>query len=114
LRRCADQEDDAVILKPGTRLRSQVCSTEVIVVRPPTANIQLTCGGAELVFLDAQAVASGSPKSGLDSGSSLGKRYTSARDETLEVLVTKAGDGTLADGAEPLIIKEARALPSSD
>jgi hypothetical protein len=36
-----------VILKPGTRLRSQVCSTEVIVVRPPTAEIQLTCGGVE-------------------------------------------------------------------
>jgi hypothetical protein len=43
----------------------------------------------------------------------LGKRYT---DEggTLEVLVTKAGPGTLANGTTPLVLKAAKPLPASD
>jgi hypothetical protein len=44
----------------------------------------------------------------------VGKRYTACRDNTFEVLVTKPGQGTLADGAEPLVLKAAKALPASD
>ena len=100
-------------LKPGTRLRSQVCTTEVIVVRPPASAVELTCGGHPMVALDVP------PESGLiliDVGggpSELGKRYTGT-DESLEVLVTKAGAGTLADGGVPLVLKAAKPLPSSD
>lgn len=100
-------------LKPGTRLRSAVCTTEVIVVKPPAGEITLTCGGAEMAPVGAE-VSGGSPASGLDGGTELGKRYTSTTDDALEVLVTKAGAGTLADGDAPLVLKQARALPSSD
>ena len=98
-------------LKPGTRLRSQVCSTEVIVVRPPSSPMELMCGGHPMIPAGKE------PEPGLTKSegepSLLGKRYTNA-DESLEVLVTKAGEGTLADGATPLVLKAAKPLPSSD
>ena len=45
-------------------------------------------------------------------GNLMGKRYV---DETgAEVLVTKAGAGTLTTGTRALTIKEAKPLPASD
>jgi hypothetical protein len=96
----------------GTRLRSQVCSTEVIVVRGGEVADEVTCGGAPLVSIDAPASVGGAPAAGLDTGTQIGKRYTDGHD--LELLATKAGDGTLAIGAEPLTLKGSRPLPSSD
>jgi hypothetical protein len=46
-------------------------------------------------------------------GNELGKRYTNESGH-LEVLVTKAGSGTLADGSKPLRVKPPNPLPSSD
>ena len=43
----------------------------------------------------------------------LGKRYVD-EDDTLEVLCTKPGAGTLAVGGRPLVLKSAKPLPSSD
>lgn len=101
-------------LKPGQRLRSQVCSTEVIVVRPPSTETELTCGGQPMVPITTEIGASDQPAAGLDTGSQLGKRYTTEEGDTLEVLVTKAGQGTLAAGHTPLALKDAQPLPSSD
>jgi hypothetical protein len=103
-----------VQLKPGARLRSQVCTTEVIVVRPPAHEIDLSCGGKPMVELGTEVDAAATPAPGLDTGSLMGKRYTSDDDSTLEILVTKAGDGTLAAGDVPLVQKDAKPLPSSD
>jgi hypothetical protein len=99
-------------LKPGTRLRSQVCSTEVIVVKAPDGDVDLACGGAAMIPLDAAAGA-GSIAEGYRGGTLLGKRYA---DETIgiEVLCTKAGEGALSIGSTPLPVKEAKPLPSSD
>jgi hypothetical protein len=44
----------------------------------------------------------------------LGKRYTSTSDASLEVLVVKAGKGTLTAADTPLVFKEAKPLPASD
>lgn len=101
-------------LKSGARLRSQVCPTEVIIVRPGSGSVTLTCGGHPMVDLKATPAEGLTPAPGLDTGSALGKRYTAVDDDQLEVLVTKAGAGTLADGATPLVIKEAKPLPASD
>jgi hypothetical protein len=43
----------------------------------------------------------------------MGKRYAN-EEAGLEVLVTKAGSGTLSVGAVVLPLKDAKALPSSD
>jgi hypothetical protein len=103
-----------VELKPGLRLRSQVCATEVIVVRLPATEIDLRCGGQSMVPVGTEVADPQPPAAGLDTGSQLGKRYTSESDDALEILVTKSGTGTLADGDEILVLKEAKPLPSSD
>ncbi len=100
-------------LKPGARLRSQVCDTEIIVVSPPTGDVDLTCGGAPVVPI-GEEVESATPAAGLDGGNQLGKRYTAEDAPGLEVLVTKAGAGTLAIGTAPLVLKDAKPLPASD
>jgi hypothetical protein len=99
-------------LKPGTRLRSQVCATEVIVVKAPAGDVDLACGGAPMVPIDA-APGTGSVADGHRGGTLLGKRYA---DEAagLEVLCTKGGEGALSVGSTPLPVKEAKPLPSSD
>ena len=99
-------------LKPGTRFRSQVCETEVVVVKAGDGG-DLTCGGAPLVPLDAEADPSAVLVDGSDGGTLLGKRYT---DEVsgIELLCVKPGAGSLAVDGRPLELKTAKALPSSD
>ena len=106
--------EPAVSLRTGSRLRSQVCATEVIVVRPGIGTVALTCGGQPLVDLTASRAEGLVPTPGLDTGSLLGKRYTALADDTVEILVTKAGTGTLGDGQTPLVPKDATPLPASD
>jgi hypothetical protein len=100
-------------LKPGTRLRSAVCTTEVIVVRPPTGEVSLSCGGAAMLELGTEPENGGAIDPAQSGGTLLGKRYA---DEALglEILCTKAGDGSLAINGEPLGLKDAKPLPSSD
>ena len=98
-------------LTPGMRLRSQVCSTELIVIRP--AEIDLTCGGPPVITLTEHPAPELSLDPALATGNQLGKRYTNTTGD-LEILVTKQGKGTLADADQPLPLKEAKPLPSSD
>ena len=63
-------------LKSGQRLRSQVCTTEVIVVRIPADDLELSCGGSPMVELGTQVPEGGAPAAGLDGGTLLGKLYT--------------------------------------
>ncbi len=98
------------MIKNGTRLQSQVCDTQVIVVRAANTLDDLRCGGAPMVAMDAQR--SGELDPAFADGSVMGKRYV---DEAgAEVLVTKAGAGTLAVGSTALSRKEAKPLPASD
>ncbi len=99
------------MLKPGTRYKSQVCTTELIVVRP--AEVSLSCGGQPVVEQTAAADGSLELDPSAAAGSLVGKRYTDASG-TLEVLVTKAGEGSLGTEEGLLVIKDAKPLPSSD
>lgn len=101
-----------VELKPGSRLKSAVCTTEVIVVKSPGGEADVRCGGVAMVAADQDAPG-GSPAEGADTGTALGKRYTDA-DETIELLCTKAGDGALGVGDTLLALKESKPLPASD
>lgn len=100
-------------LVPGARLRSQVDVTEVVVIRVPSDGLVLKCGGFEMVGPDTQAEPGHAPLAGLDTGNVLGKRYTD-EEGRVELLVTKAGSGTLTAGDIVLTIRQPRALPSSD
>jgi hypothetical protein len=103
------------MIKNGTRLQSQVCDTQVIVVRSADSLDDLRAGGAPMVPIGTES----SEKDGslaidaaLSDGNLMGKRYVD--DGGAEVLVTKAGAGTLSIGTTPLTIKEAKPLPASD
>jgi hypothetical protein len=100
-------------LKAGTRLKSTVCSTEVIVVKAPAGDINVTCGGAPMALASEPVESTGTPAADAAEGTALGKRYVSA-DESLEILCTKAGQGSLGLDGALLSLKEAKPLPASD
>jgi hypothetical protein len=59
-------------LKIGARYRSQVCQTEIIVVRPLPGEADLTCGGHPVIDLKETPAAGLSLKEGADTGNALG------------------------------------------
>ena len=63
--------------------------------------------------LDDSSIPASQPDPALATGSLLGKRYADPQ-LGLELLVTKAGAGTLCVGSQPLAMQEAKKLPSSD
>lgn len=106
-------------LKAGTRLISSVCSTEAVVVKAPDQDTAVTCGGAPMAT-SADAAASGQTVEqvaelppAVSGGTLLGKRYVN-EDESLELLCTKPGDGSLGIGDDLLSVKETKPLPASD
>ncbi len=100
-------------IKPGARFRSQVCDAEVIVIKAPSAEVDLRCGGFEMLTAGTDRPEGLTAKEGFDAGTQLGKRYT---DESggLELLCTKGGTSSLSVGDVVLGIKDAKPLPSSD
>jgi len=100
-------------LKPGSRWKSAVCATEVVVVRPPSAAAVLECGGQPMVAYAAEAPAGLAPAPEFSGGSLVGKRYADA-DTGLEVLCAKPGVGSLSLSGRPLVVRDAKKLPSSD
>jgi hypothetical protein len=103
------------MIKNGSRLQSQVCDTQVIVVRSADSLDLLRAGGAPMVLIgsvDPGVTSDLTIDPELSEGNLMGKRYVDGTGA--EVLVTKAGMGTLCIGATPLAIKEAKPLPASD
>jgi hypothetical protein len=98
-------------LKPGLRLQSAVCDTQVVVVRGG-GEIDIRCGGAAMAPLGDEL-----ERQPLDDahagGTLMGKRYAD-EDSGLELLCTKPGAGALSIGDVPLPMKQAKPLPSSD
>ncbi|VBA46446.1 hypothetical protein [Mycobacterium pseudokansasii] len=98
------------MIKNGTRLASQVCDTQVIVVRTTESLDDLRCGGVPMVAIGAER--SGQLDPAFADGSVMGKRYVD--DNGAEVLVTKPGAGSLSVGDTKLHLKEVKPLPASD
>ncbi|MBU8810412.1 hypothetical protein [Mycolicibacterium goodii] len=100
------------MIKNGTRLQSQVCDTQVIVVRSADSLDDLRAGGVPMIPLDAEKDSGAALDPSFAAGTLMGKRYVD--DNGAEVLVTKAGAGSLSIGTTPLSLKEAKPLPASD
>jgi hypothetical protein len=98
----------------GSTLASTVDDTTVVVVRWSAGDVEVTCGGAPMVDLSRRAE---TPRGALDpdhaSGTFLGKRYRT-EDNSVELLCTKTGEGSLAVAGVPLAGKSAKPLPASD
>jgi hypothetical protein len=100
-------------MKAGSRWRSAVCSTEVMVIMAPENDLHLTCGGAPLIELGTEPPPGATLSPEAQGGSQIGKRYVNEAGD-LELLCTKPGEGSLAADGKPLAIKGAKPLPSSD
>jgi hypothetical protein len=100
------------MIKNGTRLQSQVCDTQVIIVRSADSLDDLRAGGSPMVPIGDDVSSDLTLDAALADGNLMGKRYVD--ENGAEVLVTKAGKGTLSIGSTPLTIKEAKPLPASD
>lgn len=102
-------------LKAGARFKSAVCETQVMVIKAPatagTAAV-LGCGGHPMLSA-AESASGASADPALCGGTLMGKRYVNA-DESLELLCTKGGDGSLTLDGVALEVKQAKQLPSSD
>ena len=100
-----------VELKPGARFQSTVCTTQVIVVKGD-GEAELTCGGTAMVAAGTCEI-TGEPAPDAAEGTLLGKRYRNPED-TVELLATKGGSGSIAIDGAALSVAEAKTLPASD
>ena len=100
-------------LKPGLRLESATCETQVVVVKAPKdqPDVDLRCGGEPM--REVGAGGDRLPRSADGEATVLGKRYAD-EELGLELLCSHAGEGALTVGTTPLLIKGAKPLPSSD
>ncbi|TXC70300.1 hypothetical protein FSB78_04585 [Sphingomonas ginsenosidivorax] len=96
-------------MKPGSKLKSVVCDTEVMVIR----------GGDGVVACGGRAMANERPAEGGEidpafaEGTRMGKRYVDAAG-TIELLCVKQGAGSLSLDGVALVTKDAKPLPASD
>ncbi|MGB8363885.1 MAG: hypothetical protein ACLQUZ_00655 [Rhizomicrobium sp.] len=97
-------------MKPGSRLKSAVCDTEVMVIRGG-GDIVVECGGSPMA--DERPAERGALDAGFAQGTQMGKRYVDAAG-TVELLCVKPGKGSLAIAGIALQPKDAKPLPSSD
>jgi hypothetical protein len=102
----------AVKFRVGQQLVSAVDTTAVVIIRAPEREVTLSCGGVAMTAADETAAAA-EPDPALMGGTLIGKRYVNEAD-TILVLCTKAGKGTLAIDGKPLVIQDAKPLPASD
>jgi len=100
-------------VKTGQRLRSAVCSTEVMVVAAERSDVDLRCGGAPMLDIAEKPPEGGAVAADANGGTQIGKRYVDEAG-SLELLCTKPGEGSLALDGAPLQLKGAKPLPSSD
>ncbi len=97
--------------KPGVKLSSTVCKTQIMALRVPAEALDITCGGAPMQVGDPEQM--GDMDAALSNGTLVGKRYVDG-DEAMEFLCTRGGEGTVVVNGTPLDIKQAKQLPSSD
>jgi hypothetical protein len=96
-------------MKPGTKLTSTVCDTQVMVIRGTDAVVE--CGGAPMV--EQSPPERRLINSAFAQGTRIGKRYVDS-DGKIELLCIKPGQGSLSVAGVALQIKDAKPLPSSD
>lgn len=100
------------MLRPGQKLNSAVSDAQMVVVKAPDTDVEVSCGGVPMLA-DDQGGAGGELDQSLGEGPLLGKRYAD-EDLGVELLCTKAGDGALTVDGRILPVKGAKPLPSSD
>ena len=98
------------IFKPGVKLSSSVCKTQIMVLRIPAIELEIFCGGLPMEVGDPDVLGE---IQGENNGTLVGKRYTDET-ETMEFLCTRGGEGSISVSGHKIDIKAAKKLPSSD
>ncbi|SHN46596.1 hypothetical protein [Cryptosporangium aurantiacum] len=97
-------------MNAGSRWVSTTGPTEVLIVRPPSGQVELRCGG------ELMAPSGSVAREGVAHGGEpllLGKRYTDAA-SGLQLLCTKPGPGPVEVDGRPVERLDAKPLPASD
>jgi len=104
-----------MVVRPGAKLRSVVCATELVVVKAPPGDVDIECGGQTMVIAAEAPDPAGrpAPAHGAGGGTPLGKRSVDATG-AIELLSSRAGAGSLAVGGVAAEVQEAKPPPSSD
>lgn len=97
-------------MKPGSKLKSTVCDTEVMVIRAAPEAV-IACGGAPMA--DERSSDKGAIDPAFAEGTRMGKRYADAA-ASVELLCIKPGAGSLSLDGVALRPKDAKPLPASD
>ncbi len=95
----------------GTRLHCTVGPEEVIVVREPSFDLIVDCGGSPMLTSGRTSGTTVAADAG--PGTLLGKRYVHPA-SGLELLCVKPGPNSLSVAGEILAVKVAKQLPASD
>lgn len=101
------------VFKAGSRLKSAVCNSELMLIVAPDRDVTLTCGGVPVLELGGDSPADATIDPDQKQGTLMGKRYTNEAGD-IEILCTKPGEGGLAVDGVVLEVKGAKPLPSSD
>src|SRR5258708_2806557 len=99
-------------LSVGTRWRSAVGTTAVIVVRPVVGDVSLECAGAPMLEFAQLPKVAGEALGDGHGQVMLGRRYVDAH-LGVELLCCQAGTGPLAIDGVVLQVKEPKPLPAS-
>ena len=94
-------------------MKSAVCATEIMVLRAPATEVDVRCGGVEMLAPTESASADARLDPAYAQGTLIGKRYIDAQDR-VEMLCTQGGQGSLTFEGVAMMVKQAKALPSSD
>lgn len=96
-------------MKPGMKLKSAACDTEVMVIKCGQGSVE--CGGAPMGTDKPGSPATLDPA--FSGGTLMGKRYVDAGGG-FELLCVKPGKGSLSVNGTVLAVKDAKPLPASD
>lgn len=107
------RKTEDLMIKPGMRLISAVCTTEVVVVHVADPAVVIECGGLPMLPAGSAGAAGVVGDKQLEGGTLIGKRY-GGPEVGVEVLCVKAGSGTLSADGVPLRRRESKPLPASD
>ena len=102
-------------LKPGSRMRSAVCATEVMVVMAPDGDVEVTCGGAPMLDVGGEPPGGLSLSPDASEGTQIGKRYVDeAGDDRAPVHEARRGVARSLAACRAGAEGSAKPLPSSD
>ena len=96
-------------MKPGTKLKSAVCDTEVMVIRGERRHRRMR----RCPWWKNGPLTHGALNPDFAAGTLIGKRYVDPAG-AVELLCVKPGKGSLSIGGVALQTKDAKTLPSSD